>query len=80
MGYSFRLPARVILYASFHRQVNTYHGTCYTSLGTLAGTRNSSMSITDWITMMAMMLLLLMVIMMLAIVNRIKRKKKTRRI
>ena len=26
MGYSFRLAARVILYASSHRQDNTYHG------------------------------------------------------
>ena len=25
MGYSFRLAARVILYASFHRQDNPYH-------------------------------------------------------
>ena len=25
-----------------HRQDNTYHGLCYTSRGTLAGTRNSS--------------------------------------
>ena len=43
MGYSFRLTARVLLYASFHRQNNTYHGLCYTSRGALAGTRNSSM-------------------------------------
>ena len=40
---SFRLAARVILYASSHRQDNTYHGLCYTSRGALAGTRNSSM-------------------------------------
>ena len=26
-----------------HRQDSTYHGLCYTSRGTLAGTRNSSM-------------------------------------
>ena len=31
MGYSFQLAARVILYASSHRQDNTYHGLCYTS-------------------------------------------------
>ena len=31
------------LYASSHRQDNTYHGLCYTSRGALAGTRNSSM-------------------------------------
>ena len=43
MGYSFRLAARVLLYASSHRQDNTYHGLCYTSHGALAGTRNSSM-------------------------------------
>ena len=41
MGYSFRLAARVLLYASSHRQDNTYHGHCYTSRGALAGTRNS---------------------------------------
>ena len=43
MGYSFRLAAMVLLYASSHRQDNTYHGLCYTSRGALAGTRNSSM-------------------------------------
>ena len=42
-GYSFRLAARVLLYASYHIQDNTYYGLCYTSLGALAGTRNSSM-------------------------------------
>ena len=31
------------LYASSHRQDNTYHDLCYTSRGALAGTRNSSM-------------------------------------
>ena len=41
--YSFRLAARVLLYAPSHRQDSTYHGLCYTSRGTLAGTRNSSM-------------------------------------
>ena len=40
MGYSFRLGARVLLYASSHRQDDTYHGLCYTSRGTLAGTKN----------------------------------------
>ena len=39
--YSFRLTARVLLYASSHRQDSTYHGLCYTSRGALAGTRNS---------------------------------------
>ena len=43
MGYSFRLAARVLLYAPSHRQDSTYHGLCYTNRGTLAGTRNSSM-------------------------------------
>ena len=43
IGYSYRLTARVLLYAPPHRQDNTYHGLCYTSRGTLAGTRNSSM-------------------------------------
>ena len=42
-NYSFRLATRVLLYASSHRQDNTYHDYCYTSRGTLAGTRNSSM-------------------------------------
>ena len=42
-GYSFRLTARVLLYAPSHRQDSTYHGLCYTSHGALAGTRNSSM-------------------------------------
>ena len=41
IGYSFRLAARVLLYAPSHRQDNTYHGLCYTSRGALAGTRNS---------------------------------------
>ena len=43
MGYSFRLAARVLLYASFYRQDNTYHRLCYTSRGALAGMRNSLM-------------------------------------
>ena len=43
IGYSYRLTARVILYAPSHRQDNTYHGLCYTSRGALTGTRNSSM-------------------------------------
>ena len=42
IGYSFRLAARVLLYAPSHRQDSTYHGLCYTSRGALAGTRNSS--------------------------------------
>ena len=43
IGYSYRLAARVLLYAPSHSQDNTYHGLCYTSRGALAGTRNSSM-------------------------------------
>ena len=43
IGYSFRLAARVLLYGSSHRQESTYHGLCYTSRGSLAGTRNRSM-------------------------------------
>ena len=43
IGYSFRLAARVLLYAPSHRQDSTHHGLCYTSRGALAGTRNSSM-------------------------------------
>ena len=42
-GNSFRLTARVLLYAPSHRQDSTYQGLCYTSRGALAGTRNSSM-------------------------------------
>ena len=33
IGYSYRLTARVLLYAPSHRQDNTYHGLCYTSTG-----------------------------------------------
>ena len=43
IGYSFRLAARVLIYAPSHRQDSTCHGLCYTSRGALAGTRNSSM-------------------------------------
>ena len=43
IGYSYRLTARVLLYAPSHRQDNTCHGLCYTSHGALAGTRNISM-------------------------------------
>ena len=32
MGYSFRLSARDLSYAPFHRQDSTYHGLCYTKL------------------------------------------------
>ena len=43
IGYSYRLTARVLLYAPSHRQDNTYHSLSYTSRGALAGTRTSSM-------------------------------------
>ena len=39
IGYSYRLTARVLLYAPSHRQDRTYHSLCYTSCGALAGTR-----------------------------------------
>ena len=45
IGYSYRLTARLLLYAPSHRQDNTYHSLCYTSRGALAGTSNSSMDI-----------------------------------
>ena len=48
IGYSYRLTARVLLYAPSHRQDNTYHSLCYTSRGALAGTRNSSMGSPPW--------------------------------
>ena len=41
MGYSFRLTARVLLYAPSDRQDSTYHRLCYTSCGVLAGMRNN---------------------------------------
>ena len=38
IGYSYRLTARVLLYAPSHRQDNTYDSLCYTGRGALAGT------------------------------------------
>ena len=35
IGYSFRLAARVLLYAPSRKQDSTYHGLCYTSRGEL---------------------------------------------
>ena len=68
IGYSYRLTARVLLYAPSHRQDNTYHDLCYTSCGALAGTRNSSMGpphegsiqwpIAPWVNILTMALLL----------------------
>ena len=47
MGYTFRLPARVLLFFYMHhptdRMTHTA-GFCYTSRREVAGTRNSSMS------------------------------------
>ena len=44
IGYSLRLTARVLLYATSHRQDSTYHGLLHqTSHAALAGMRNSSM-------------------------------------
>ena len=45
IGYSYRLTARVLLYAPSHRQDNIYHGLCYTSRGALAGMRNTALQI-----------------------------------
>ena len=41
----FPISSKGSLYASPHKQDNTYHGLCYTSRGALAGTRNSSMGV-----------------------------------
>ena len=43
IGYSYRLTARVLLYAPSHRQDNTYHSLCYTSRGSLAAESNEWM-------------------------------------
>ena len=43
VGYSYRLTARVLLYAASHRQDNTYHSLCYTSRGSLAAESNEWM-------------------------------------
>ena len=42
-GLLFPISSKGFLYASSHRQDDTYHGLCYTSRGALAGMRNSSM-------------------------------------
>ena len=49
-GYSYRLTARILLYAPSHRQDNTYHGLCYTGHGALAVTRNSSVQNINFFT------------------------------
>ena len=48
IGYSYRLTARVLLYAPSHRQDNTYHSLCYTSRGALAWTRNICTLQSEW--------------------------------
>ena len=45
IGYSYRLTARVLLYAPSHRQDSTYHCLCYTSCGALAGMINKKGSV-----------------------------------
>ena len=40
IGYSYRLTARVLLYAPSHKQDNTYYSLCYTSRKALVGMRN----------------------------------------
>ena len=42
IGFSFRLTARVLLYAPSHRQDSTYHSLCYTSRGALATSMNTA--------------------------------------
>ena len=42
-GLLYPITARVLLYASSHRQNDTNNGLCYTSRGALVGTRNSPM-------------------------------------
>ena len=42
-GLLFPISSKVFLYASSHRQDNTYHSLWYTSHRALAGTRNNSM-------------------------------------
>ena len=49
IGYSFRLAARVLLYAPSHRQDSTYDGLCYTSRGALVGTGNSVTVLHTWL-------------------------------
>ena len=41
----FPYSSKGLLYASSHREDNTYHNICYTSRGALAGMRNSSMGL-----------------------------------
>ena len=45
IGYSYRLTARVLLYAPSHSQDNTYHSLCYTSRRALDGARQVKGSI-----------------------------------
>ena len=43
-GLLFRLNSKASFICTIPQIGNTYHGLCYTSRGTLAGTRNSSIS------------------------------------
>ena len=60
IGYSFQLAARLLLYASFHRQDNSYHSLCYISHGALAGMRNSSVGHKITANLLLLLLLLLL--------------------
>ena len=60
IGYSFRLAARILLYASSHSKDRTYHGLCYTSRGALAGARNSSVG--NFIDALVVVIVLVMVV------------------
>ena len=50
IGRSYRLTARVLLYAPSHRQDNTYHGLCYTSCGVYSAISRSSQCSTTGLT------------------------------
>ena len=52
IGYSYRLTARVLLYAPSHRQDSTYHSLCYTSRGALAGTNKQTETKVCFVTML----------------------------
>ena len=43
----FRLAGTDLLYAPSNRKDSTYHGICYTSCGTLVGTRNSPIGLRE---------------------------------
>ena len=68
IDYSFRLTARVLLYAPSHRQDSTYHGLCYTSRGALAGTRNSSTSRNQIVVVVVVIVVVVVVIIRIVVV------------